>query len=455
MTKFTYAHLADLHLGSWREDKMRNLSTDAFLQAIDNCINQNVDFIIFAGDLFNTSLPSLDTLKIVTKKLKELNDKNIPLYAIAGSHDFSPSGKTMIDVLESAGLLKNVCKGKINPETKELHLNFTTDKKTGAKLTGILGRRGLLDKTYYEHLHRETLEQEPGYKIFLFHTTIGELLPKHLEIMESQPLSFLPSKFNYYAGGHIHHPTKKEFTTHQVVTYTGALFPNNFQELERYSHGGYYIIQVNDNPKNNSHNQIKNEPLIENNTSVNDNEQASKPHNLTTTTTEPDVITWTPLNTVPHHKIILKCDGKSPDIIAYEISESFKQNIQGALLTIRLEGTISNGKPSDINWKEITEQLYERGALFIMKNTVKLESETYEEISIGTNDPELIEEQLIKEHLGQQTKFNKETELHITKELLQTLNTTKREGETVTDFQKRIESDINKVLDIHVNQSHE
>ena len=66
-----YAHLADLHLGSWRDQKMRDLSTNSFLKAIDLCVNDKVDFILFAGDLFNTSLPPLDILKIVTKKLKE------------------------------------------------------------------------------------------------------------------------------------------------------------------------------------------------------------------------------------------------------------------------------------------------------------------------------------------------------------------------------------------------
>ncbi len=165
-----YAHFADLHLGSWRDPKMRDLSTQAFLKGMDECIENNVDFILFAGDLFNTSLPSLDSLKIVTKKLKELKDQNIPVYIIAGSHDFSPTGRTMIDVLENAGLLKNVCRGRINQETKKLHLKFTTDEKTGVKITGILGRKGMLDQAYYETLAREHLEQEPGYKIFMFHT---------------------------------------------------------------------------------------------------------------------------------------------------------------------------------------------------------------------------------------------------------------------------------------------
>src|SRR3989338_5263322 len=155
-----YAHLADLHLGSWRDPKMRDLSVQAFLMAMDNCIRDKVDFVLFAGDLFNTSLPALDTLKIVTKKLKELKDSDIPLYAIAGSHDFSPSGKTMIDVLENAGLLKNVCKGRVDPESKQLMLRFTVDQKTGAKMTGILGRKGQLDRSYYHNLHLESLETE-------------------------------------------------------------------------------------------------------------------------------------------------------------------------------------------------------------------------------------------------------------------------------------------------------
>src|SRR3989344_4294546 len=136
-----YAHLADLHLGSWREEKIRDLSAQSFLKAIDQCIADNVNFILFSGDIFNTSLPSIDTLKLVAEKLRELQSNNIPVYVIAGSHDFSPSGKTMIEVLEKAGLVINVCKGQINPETKELELQFTVDKRTGTKITGILGRR--------------------------------------------------------------------------------------------------------------------------------------------------------------------------------------------------------------------------------------------------------------------------------------------------------------------------
>ena len=401
-----YAHLADLHLGSWRDQKMRDLSTKVFLTAIDDCINKNVDFILFAGDLFNTSLPSLDTLKIVTKKLRELKDKRIPLYAIAGSHDFSPSGKTMLDVLENARLLTNVCKGQVNPETKELHLNFTTDPKTGTKITGILGRKGLLDKTYYQNLSRTHLENEPGYKIFMFHTTISELKPKHLEMIESQPASFLPKNFNYYAGGHIHHPTKINIENLGILTYPGALFPNNFSELEKYSHGGYYLITDNN-------------------------------------------VEHIPIKTNQHISLILDCNHKTPQQISLEIANYFNnKEINNTLITIRLKGILESGKVSDINFKELFQQLYNKNAYFIMKNTSQLHSKEFEEIKISQANPENVEEELIKEHLQKIKLFNSETELHLTKQLLTSLNINKKEGETVTDFQDRIKTELNQLLNL-------
>ena len=81
-------------------------------------------------------------------------------------------------------------------EDGKLRLDFTVDKKTGAKITGILGKRGALEKTYYEKLVTEHLEQEDGYKIFLFHSGIDELKPKDMENIISQPLSLLPRGFD-------------------------------------------------------------------------------------------------------------------------------------------------------------------------------------------------------------------------------------------------------------------
>src|SRR3989338_1319341 len=125
-----FAHLADCHIGAWRDPKLRAVSNKAFEIAIDKCIEEKVDFVLISGDLFNTSLPSIDSLRIAAAKFRELKDNDIPVYAIAGSHDFSPSGKTLIDVLESAGLLVNVVKGRIVESVTENN-NDDNNKTTG------------------------------------------------------------------------------------------------------------------------------------------------------------------------------------------------------------------------------------------------------------------------------------------------------------------------------------
>ena len=43
--------MADLHLGGWREDTLREVGIKAFEKAIDISIDENVDFILISGDL--------------------------------------------------------------------------------------------------------------------------------------------------------------------------------------------------------------------------------------------------------------------------------------------------------------------------------------------------------------------------------------------------------------------
>ena len=107
---------------------------------------------------------------------------------------------------------------------------------------------------------------------------------------------------------------------------------------------------------------------------------------------------------------------------------------------------IQNGNVSDINFKHIFEQLYNQGAYFVMKNTNKLQSENFQEMKISNTDPEFVEEEIIKKHLQQQDLFDKEKEFELTKQLISTLNTTKKEGEKVSDYNKRVIEEIKKSI---------
>jgi len=402
-----FAHMADCHIGSWRDPRLRDASTKAFLKAVNLCIEKQVDFVLIAGDLFNTALPDIESLKVVVTKLKELKDNDIPVYAIPGSHDFSPSGKTIIDVLENAGLLINVMKGKIIDE--KLNLEFTIDKKTGAKITGIYGRKGMLDKVQYNSLVRESIEDENGFKIFMFHTALTEFKPEELESMDSQSISILPKNFDYYAGGHVHYVFNKKEPGYGLIVYPGPLFPNSFSELEKLENGGFYIVEKTDKLG------LKYEPIV--------------------------IYNVLSLN--------INCNNKSPEQIKAELEEKIKgKEFINTIVTIRLSGCLDSGKPSDINIKEIFSKLYDKSAYFVMKNTSKLTTKELDKVEVKTSSVEEVEESLIKESLGQikVDNLNVEEEENLTKQFMAVLSKEKQDGEHVADFEKRIKEDIEKII---------
>ena len=403
-----FAHLADCHIGSWRDPKLKDTSTLAFTKAIDKCIKEKVDFILIAGDLFNTSFPRLDNLKTVVTKFKQLKDLNILVYIVPGSHDYSPSGKTILDVLEEAGLFVNVFKG--SAENGKLKLNFTIDNKTGAKITGILGKRGSLEKSYYEKLITEHLENEKGYKIFIFHSGIDELKPKEMENIISQPLSLLPKGFDYYAGGHVHIVDDKQIDSYGRIAYPGPLFPNSFAELEKLERGGFYIVE-NGN------------------------------------------LRWEPIQIYNIEKLQVKCDHKTPEQIKEEVLTHFKnKELNNTVVLIRLQGILESGKPSDIDFKEIFNALYEKSAYFVMKSSHAVSSKEFEEIKTDAKNVEDIESFLIKEHLGQIKLDNLpiEKEEELIKNLMKILSTEKQEGETVPDFDRRVREEVGRILEVEL-----
>ena len=401
-----FAHLADCHIGSWRDPKLKDTSTLAFSKAVDKCIKEKVDFVLIAGDLFNTSFPRLDNLKAVVTKFKQLKDLSIPVYIVPGSHDYSPSGKTILDVLEEAGLFVNVFKGTV--ENGKLKLNFTVDKKTGAKITGILGKRGALEKKYYEKLIIENLEKENGYKIFLFHSGIDELKPKEMENIISQPLSLLPKGFDYYAGGHVHIVDNKQIDGYGRIAYPGPLFPNSFAELEKLERGGFYIVEDNN-------------------------------------------ARWEPIQIYNIEKLQVDCNHKSPEQIKDEILNCFKnKELNNTVVLIRLQGVLESGKPGDIDFKEIFNFLYDKSAYFVMKSSHAVTSKDFEEIKTDAHNVEDIESFLIKEHLGQirLENLSLEKEEELIKNLMRILSTEKQEGETVPDFERRVREEVSRILEM-------
>jgi hypothetical protein len=394
--------MADCHIGGWREPKLRALGYSAFEQAVDRCISEEVDFVIIAGDLFNTALPAVEGLKIVVTKFRELQLAGIPIYLIAGSHDYSPAGKSMIEVLEQTGLFVNVSKGE-EVEGK-LRLKFTTDSKTGVKLTGILGKRAGLDKKIYEQLDFGALENEKGGKIFLFHNLLTEFKTKELEKADSSPVSLLPKGFDYYAGGHVHIVEKRDFEGRKNVVYPGPLFPNSFSELEELKKGGFYVVELGDDVK------IERVEL-----------EIKKVVNVSVDVDKMDV-----------------------GVAEKKVREALEVEVSDSVVLLRVRGVLESGRGSDIKFREMFKDLYEKGAYFVMKNIVKLESKEFEAIKVEQGSVDEVEDRLVKEHLGQiQIEGDEEG---MVKGLMNALSSEKFDGEKNADYENRIREEVKKII---------
>ena len=239
---YKFAHITDCHLGSWRNPKLRDLNLQAFERSILISIKEQVDFILITGDFFDVNIPQLAPVKKAVEILRRARDSGIPIYMIYGSHDFNTANISMIDILHSAELFIKPTEFQSNNDS--VMLKFFVDKKTGAKITGISGRKVGLDKEIYEKLDKKNLESENGFKIFLLHRGIQEILPLNMQFRDSLPISLVPKGFDYYGGGHIHKRVEKKIDN-SVIIYPGPLFGSTFQDLEETAKGekrGFYII---------------------------------------------------------------------------------------------------------------------------------------------------------------------------------------------------------------------
>lgn len=92
-----FIHTADLHLGApfsglrtqsprWASTLLTAIPT-AFQRMIDVAITEAVDFVIIAGDIFDSARPSYADFALFMNGLQQLAAADIPVYCCTGNHD--------------------------------------------------------------------------------------------------------------------------------------------------------------------------------------------------------------------------------------------------------------------------------------------------------------------------------------------------------------------------------
>ncbi|WP_075057756.1 metallophosphoesterase [Thermogymnomonas acidicola] len=119
-----FAHAADLHLGAMKDRVLREQERESLRRLIDTAIERDYDFILLSGgDIFHVPVPDMETATFATQQFMRFRETGKMIYAIYGSHDYSPpTDAALIEVLEAAGVLRRVGEaGEVPGDVQALH----------------------------------------------------------------------------------------------------------------------------------------------------------------------------------------------------------------------------------------------------------------------------------------------------------------------------------------------
>jgi len=97
MESLRFVHTADLHLDSpfrglgdasaTLRDRLQRATLGALERIVTHTIDSKSDFLVIAGDLYDSKDRSLRALVSFRKQMERLADRNVPVYIVHGNHD--------------------------------------------------------------------------------------------------------------------------------------------------------------------------------------------------------------------------------------------------------------------------------------------------------------------------------------------------------------------------------
>jgi len=227
MATVRFIHTADLHLdtpfkglyqvNSELASRLKNATMRTFQRIIDLCIDEKADFLLVAGDIFDSEAKSLGAQLGFAKELNRLSSAGIPAYIITGNHD--PLNSWMKEL----AMPLNVHRFGGSQVEK---VTFT---QQGVPLADIYGISFATREV--EHNLATSFELQPGnnpFSVALLHGTISSATSPH----PYAPFTISDIKgkgFDYWALGHIH---KRQIVNpaHPAVVYPGNPQGRDFGE---------------------------------------------------------------------------------------------------------------------------------------------------------------------------------------------------------------------------------
>lgn len=252
MAKFL--HIADIHLGFDRYDSPER-TKDFFLALHDvlgrYALEEQVDFVLIAGDLFEHRNIQPATLNQAQICLRQLKEAGIPVLAIEGNHDNRPFGTrtSWLKYLSEWELLKLLEPGK-RAAGEPFYTPWNENSRSGGYIDLDCGVR-ILGSNWYGAAAPRAIEQVataiedlptgPKHQVLMFHHGLeGQIARYSGALRYSDLLPLKEAGVEYLALGHIH----KNYSLENWIFNPGSLEANNIEEsiYER----GAYLVEISE-----------------------------------------------------------------------------------------------------------------------------------------------------------------------------------------------------------------
>ena len=210
-----FIHCADVHLDTPLQglaqypgapvSEIRNATRRAFEKVLDAAVTERVDFLIIAGDLYDTGLKSFESALFFNKQMARLKDAGIDVYLIYGNHD---AASKLIKQLRPPG---------------NVHIFRTTEPQTFSnnELRVAIHGQSFATPEVTEDLAAKYPPPVPGFfNIGVLHTNLSGI-SEHANYAPCTLETLKNKGYQYWALGHVHN--RQILCTDPYIVYPGNI----------------------------------------------------------------------------------------------------------------------------------------------------------------------------------------------------------------------------------------
>src|SRR5262245_19801618 len=200
MESLRFIHAADLHLDSpFRglantapklRDSLQTATLQAFERIVDHTIQAKADFLVIAGDLYDSKDRSLRALVAFRRQMERLAERDVSVYIVHGNHDPLNGWGSEFQ------LPPNVTTFTGKPHTEPV----IRRGKEIARVTGVSYARERITENLASHMKPDS---DSPYSVGLLHANVGAQ-PGHADYAPVSLDELAASGFDYWALGHVH-----------------------------------------------------------------------------------------------------------------------------------------------------------------------------------------------------------------------------------------------------------